>query len=421
MSKKYQIFISSTYEDLREERDKVRDAILSMYHFPVGMELFGAASEEQWEIIKETIDTSDYYILIVGQRYGTVIPEGPDKGISYTEKEFRYAKEKGIPILAFLIDDSVPVKAAYVEKKHNKEFNKFKATVKSGRTVSWWKNSDELAQQVTAALHKAMERKPGLGWTRKSAYQDETDEIDMIRILMSEKKELTDNFIMVKDEKSKLINELKKCKEELEKYEHENIRLTVDLQKMEEHEKEMQKALLARRQYKKYEGRWIQYNKGTKWPFIICTLLYKDGYYFIRGIGFDVNGKEKELYMADVINHIHLHIVTNRDDKSLCYIIRKNDSMRRICGFGELGFHDTSETNAYDASGYYYVSADDEMSTVELKMNSFVDYKMVKYDKYLYERLKRAGNKETFGEFINKGIFGIWKTVDKYKDACFFG
>ena len=46
MEKKYQIFISSTYKDLIEARSKVRDAILSMMHFPVGMEMFNAADEE---------------------------------------------------------------------------------------------------------------------------------------------------------------------------------------------------------------------------------------------------------------------------------------------------------------------------------------------------------------------------------------
>lgn len=115
MNKKYQVFVSSTYKDLQEARAKVRDAILSMYHFPVGMELFGAANEEQWQIISETIDSSDYYVLIIGQRYGSLIPEGfPDAGISYTEKEFRYALEKGVPVLAFLLDDDVAVKPEYI-------------------------------------------------------------------------------------------------------------------------------------------------------------------------------------------------------------------------------------------------------------------------------------------------------------------
>ena len=59
MEKKYQVFISSTFDDLKEERQKARDTILSMYQFPIGMEMFSAADEEQWNVIKETIDSSD--------------------------------------------------------------------------------------------------------------------------------------------------------------------------------------------------------------------------------------------------------------------------------------------------------------------------------------------------------------------------
>lgn len=104
MDKKYQVFISSTYLDLIPEREKARDVILSMYHFPIGMEMFSAADEEQWEIIKETIDSSDYYVLIIGKRYGSTIPnDKPDAGISYTEKEYRYALSQGIPILTFIV------------------------------------------------------------------------------------------------------------------------------------------------------------------------------------------------------------------------------------------------------------------------------------------------------------------------------
>ena len=170
MNRKYQVFISSTYTDLKEERSKVRDAILSMYHFPVGMELFGAANEEQWQIISETIDSSDYYVLILGQRYGSVIAEGlPDAGISYTEKEFRYALEKGIPILAFLIDDNVPVLPENVERDNPCKLEAFKDFVKMGRLVEWWKTPDELAQKVTASLFKQITRTKRPGWIRSDA------------------------------------------------------------------------------------------------------------------------------------------------------------------------------------------------------------------------------------------------------------
>lgn len=84
MEKKYQVFISSTFRDLKTARLKVRDAILSIYHFPVGMEMFGAADEDQWQIIKKDIDESDYYVLIIGKCFGS---EVPGEGISYTQKE----------------------------------------------------------------------------------------------------------------------------------------------------------------------------------------------------------------------------------------------------------------------------------------------------------------------------------------------
>ena len=203
MEKKYQIFISSTYTDLVEERKKVRDTILSMLHFPVGMEIFGAADEEQWEIIKDTIDSSDYYVLLVAHRYGSIIESGPDAGISYTEKEYRYAKEKEIPILAFLIDDSVPVLPEKMEKDHPEELMAFKQEVKTGRQVEWWKNVDDLAQKLSISLHKQMDRKKRPGWVRADSFDIEQSHAELL-VLNKQIRELQD--------------ENKKLKAELEVY-----------------------------------------------------------------------------------------------------------------------------------------------------------------------------------------------------------
>jgi len=100
---KYQVFISSTYTDLIDERDSIIKAILEMYHIPIGMEMFSAEDEDQWEIIRRTIEVSDYYILILGLRYGSKTTEM----ISFTQKEYEYALEKNIPILAFIMDENV--------------------------------------------------------------------------------------------------------------------------------------------------------------------------------------------------------------------------------------------------------------------------------------------------------------------------
>src|ERR1044071_6405333 len=98
MKKKYQVFVSSTYEDLREERSKVMKALLELDCIPAGMELFPAADDDAWTLIRNVIDECDYYILIVGGRYGSCDGEG----MSFTEKEYRYALEKGKKTIAFL-------------------------------------------------------------------------------------------------------------------------------------------------------------------------------------------------------------------------------------------------------------------------------------------------------------------------------
>lgn len=177
MEKKYQIFISSTFDDLKEERRKVRETILSLYQFPIGMEMFSAADEEQWNIIKETIDSSDYYVVIIANRYGSVIESGDDAGISYTQKEFNYAKKKGIPILAFIIDDSIPVTSDKFETNALKKekLEEFKKIAQKGRIVEWWKNGDELARKVAVALSKEIQKGKRPGWIRADLNEKKCD------------------------------------------------------------------------------------------------------------------------------------------------------------------------------------------------------------------------------------------------------
>jgi Domain of unknown function (DUF4062) len=104
--------VSSTYEDLRSERNEVIKACLNMGHIPVGMEMFNAADEEQWAVITRTIDQCDYYVVIVAHRYGSAMPEG----LSYTEKEYDYALAQGVPILGFIIQEDAPWPSDRIDK-----------------------------------------------------------------------------------------------------------------------------------------------------------------------------------------------------------------------------------------------------------------------------------------------------------------
>ena len=165
MDKKYQIFVSSTYEDLKEERDQVIKAILEMGHIPVGMEMFSAADEEQWEIIKRLILESDYYIVVVANKYGSIGPGG----ISYTEMEYDFAVENKVPTLGFALDDKAPWPSERGEDtpKARKSLGGFKKKVKS-KLVNFWSNKDELHAKVSVALVKTMTANPRVGWVKSS-------------------------------------------------------------------------------------------------------------------------------------------------------------------------------------------------------------------------------------------------------------
>lgn len=179
MSSKYQIFVSSTYVDLKEPRDLVIKAILEMGHIPVGMEMFSAADEEQWSIIQRQIDQSDYYVLIMANRYGSVT----DENISFTEKEFDYARSQGIPCLGFVLDSSTPWPSNLTDTNPDQvvALNLFREKVKQ-RPVSFWKNNDDLYGKCSIALMKAFVAYPREGWIRASQYSDSTLTNELTRL-----------------------------------------------------------------------------------------------------------------------------------------------------------------------------------------------------------------------------------------------
>lgn len=107
---KYQVFISSTYSDL-----------------------------------------CDYYVLILGKRYGSV---NEKTGISYTEMEYNYAIDKGIPVLVFAIDDSVELENEKVEQDDIKKgkLAEFKSRAMQNRLASIWKDSSDLMGKGAIAI-----------------------------------------------------------------------------------------------------------------------------------------------------------------------------------------------------------------------------------------------------------------------------
>ncbi len=109
--KKLQVFVSSTYKDMLDERQTAVEAILQAGHIPAGMELFAAGDKSQLDVIRKWISESDVFLLILGGRYGSIDKES---GKSYIHLEYEYAIARNMPFFAIVGDE------AYLAKKAKK-------------------------------------------------------------------------------------------------------------------------------------------------------------------------------------------------------------------------------------------------------------------------------------------------------------
>jgi hypothetical protein len=179
MDKRYQVFVSSTYADLQDERQEVMQALLELDCIPAGMELFPAANEDQWTLIKHVIDDCDYYLVIVGGRYGSLGPEGA----SYTEMEYRYAIDKKKPVIGFLHRTPGSLAADRCDQTEDgrHKLNQFRAVVQK-KMCRFWDSPADLGSQVSRSLVKLIKTHPAVGWVRADLVPDVTAAEEILRL-----------------------------------------------------------------------------------------------------------------------------------------------------------------------------------------------------------------------------------------------
>jgi hypothetical protein len=205
MAKKFQVFVSSTFRDLKDERQDTIRSVLDLGHIPSGMEIFPATDIQQLEYIKKIIDECDYYILIIGARYGSTDIDG----VSFTEKEYAYAVEKGLPVLAFIHGDvgSLPVSRSDTDPTIVERLNKFREKVAAGRLVRFWRTREELKAQVIVSLAKASSDLPAVGWIRGDVAASE-QLLTQVNSLRNENDDLKEKIASVTPATSPLISDI---------------------------------------------------------------------------------------------------------------------------------------------------------------------------------------------------------------------
>ncbi|ENX01500.1 DUF4062 domain-containing protein [Acinetobacter schindleri] len=202
--KKYQVFISSTYLDLINERQAAVEAILKAGHIPAGMELFTASNKSQWDIIKKWIDESDIYMLILGGRYGSIEPES---GLSYTELEYNYALQQNKPLFAVVMEDEAlqakvqSVGTKVLELENRPKWENFKTNVTS-YMCSFFEDYKDIKLAVHESIGQLEKENQVVGWIRADSVQNPQEYLDQILKLQQENRVLQQENVLLKRKKA---------------------------------------------------------------------------------------------------------------------------------------------------------------------------------------------------------------------------
>lgn len=211
MNKKYTVFISSTFEDLQEERKEVSQVLMEFNCIPVGMELFPASNEDQWSFIRKVISECDYYIVIIAGRYGSC----SDSGLSYTEMEYRFALETGKPILAFLNKNLKAIPSGKVEEDpvNKGRLEEFRKMVQK-KLCKYYSTPHELGSVVLRSINELINRYPSIGWVRGDIASDQEMALEILKV-KNENEKLKERLI---SESKKEIVDTKELSNGMDKY-----------------------------------------------------------------------------------------------------------------------------------------------------------------------------------------------------------
>jgi hypothetical protein len=187
LNRKLQVFVSSTYVDMKEERQAAVQAILEAGHIPAGMELFAAGDEEQLAVIHRWIDECDVLLLLLGERYGSI---EPNSGKSYVQLEYEYAVKRGKRYFALVLNDAwIQNKyrklGANASDENRKEHQLFKHQVLSCMSALVADNKD-VRLEVYKALREFDRDDSMAGWVRASDFSNQQKLVQELQTTLEE-------------------------------------------------------------------------------------------------------------------------------------------------------------------------------------------------------------------------------------------
>jgi hypothetical protein len=165
MEQKYHIFISSTVEDLKAERQAAARIIFELGHIPLNMDMFDMDDMDERRLIKRYIETSDYFLSITAHKYGVLADD-----TSRLEIEYNQAHRSGVPVIALIIGEKARWKASKREgdEKHIQALEEFKVKLQSHPHL-FWTSPQDLEQKAQDLILRETNLNPRKGWAPADA------------------------------------------------------------------------------------------------------------------------------------------------------------------------------------------------------------------------------------------------------------
>lgn len=143
-------FISSTYVDLKAHRARVEEALTRIEAGFRSMRFFGSNEGDCLVVCLEKLRQCNYYVAIVGHRYGQVHDLHK---LSYTELEYEEAKRLKMSRRIYMADSSVPISPEHLEPDERRQLlEAFKRKLRKENTVVEFSTPDDLATKVLADI-----------------------------------------------------------------------------------------------------------------------------------------------------------------------------------------------------------------------------------------------------------------------------
>jgi hypothetical protein len=165
MEQKYHVFISSTLDDLKAERQAAARVVFELGHIPFSMDMFDMNDRDERRLIKKYISSSDYFLSIVAHKYGLL-----EDAVSRIEIEYNQALKAGVPVIALLIGETARWKAARKEEDEAlvQALEELKGKLQS-HPHRFWTNVQDLRQKTQDLLIQETNLRPRRGWSPADA------------------------------------------------------------------------------------------------------------------------------------------------------------------------------------------------------------------------------------------------------------